>query len=78
MPTTYTDAQIAAMDNVTPEIAGKYLGRTAELIRRGLIQETLPFGSAIKLRRYVYSIPGPALVRYKHYGRVDTQCTNGK
>lgn len=66
---TYTDEQIAAMDNVTPEIAGKYIGKSAEFVRIGLILGKFPFGVAFKKTQYVYHIPGPALVRYKQFGR---------
>lgn len=77
MINTYTDDQIAAMDNVSPIIAGKYLGQTPEVIRRGLIRKEFPFGTAVKLRRYVYCIPGPALVRYKHYGNEGAEMQRG-
>jgi hypothetical protein len=65
---TYTDEQIAAMDNVTPEIAAKYLGTNARIIRQLVRAERVPFGSAVKLKRYVYYISGPALVHFKRYG----------
>ncbi len=73
METRYTDEQIASMDNVSPEIAGKYLGLNPQVIRILLQRGKVNFGTAVKLRRYVYHIPGPALVRYKHYGNVGNE-----
>lgn len=67
------DKQIAAMSNVPVAVAAAYIGKTPEFIRCGLIYRELPFGSAVKLKRYVYNIPGPALVRYKHYGREQSE-----
>lgn len=63
-----TDAEIAAMLNVLPEVAGLYLDKTPQYIRVGLQRERLPFGTAVQGRRWSYSIPGAALVRYKYYG----------
>ena len=68
-----TDEEIAAMPNVLPEVAGLYLDKTPQYIRVGLQRERLPFGTAVQGRRWSYSIPGAALVRYKHYGTMPVQ-----
>ena len=62
------DKLIFEMDNVSPVIAAKYLGKNPQFIRCGLQHGILPFGVAIKNKRWCYNIPGPALVRYKKQG----------
>jgi len=66
---TYTDDDIRRMDNVSTDIAAKYLGKNPQFIRCGLQHGIMPFGIAVKNRRWSYNIPGPALVRYKLFGR---------
>lgn len=62
------DKKISEMANVSPEIAGKYLGKPAQFIRWGLQTGKLPFGVAVKTKRWSYHISGKALVHYKQYG----------
>lgn len=39
---------IEEVETITPEIAGKYLHRSAEFIRAGLRQEKFDFGTAVQ------------------------------
>jgi hypothetical protein len=59
---------IIKLANVSPEVAGKFLGKSAQFIRCGLQSGKLPFGVAIKTKRWSYHISGEALVHYKKYG----------
>jgi hypothetical protein len=71
-----TDTEIASMPNVPPDVAGAYLGKRGQYIRCGLQYGRLPFGTAVKNRRWAYHIPGPALVRYKNYGLINDERSN--
>lgn len=64
----YTDEEIAAMDKVLPAQAAEYLGAASMFVRCGLRNKSLPFGTAIKMKNWVYYISGPALVKYKQSG----------
>ena len=60
--------ELEKLANVSPEVAGKFLGKSAQFIRCGLQSGKLPFGVAIKAKRWSYHISGEALVYYKQYG----------
>lgn len=63
-----TEAEIRKMDNVSPEDAAKFIGKTVDFIRCGLQYQTLPFGCAVKMPggRYSYSISPGLLIAYKN------------
>ena len=65
-----SDEEIAAMRNVPPRVAGDYLGVSESTIRMSIREFRAPFGCAFRGdgHGWVYSIPGPALVRYKQEG----------
>ena len=44
--TTPTDEEILALDNVRPDIAGRYIGWSSPTITNALKQERAPFGFA--------------------------------
>lgn len=64
-----TDEEILSYDNVPVNVAGKYLGTNGQYIRRGLIAQRLPFGTAVDVGgkgRYTYQISPGALFNWKH------------
>jgi hypothetical protein len=65
-----TDDEIISLANVSPEIAGRYLGKSSQYIRSGLQYRLFPFGTAVKHKQWCYQICGPALVKFKREGIV--------
>lgn len=64
-----TDEEILSYDDVPVDIAGLYLGKNAQYIRRGLIAQRFPFGSAVDVGgkgKYTYQISPGALVNWKN------------
>lgn len=66
----YSDDEIYEMDNVSCEVAGKYLGLSGTTIRQALREGRVPFGVAVRSDggHFRYAIPGPALVKFKQEG----------
>lgn len=63
-----TDEEILSYDNVPCEVAARYLGRSGQFIRRGLIAQRFPFGAAVDLSNkghYTFQISPGALVNWK-------------
>lgn len=66
---SYTDEDILAMKKVSIKVASEYTGMSKAVIEQGLIDNSLPFGSAVKrLSKYSYDIRPRALVHYNNFG----------
>ena len=66
--TTPTDEEILALDNVRPDIAGRYIGWSSPTITNALKQERAPFGFAAQnpeTGSWHYNISPGLLVAYK-------------
>ena len=65
---TPTDEEILALDNVRPDIAGRYIGWSSPTITNALKQERAPFGFAAQnpeTGSWHYNISPGLLVAYK-------------
>lgn len=63
-----TAKDILKFDNVPPQVAGKYLGKSVNFIYYGLQDKVLPFGHAVigrKKGRWSYHISPAKLVAYQ-------------
>lgn len=63
-----TDEEILAMDNVRPDIAGRYIGWSSPTVSNALRQERAPFGFAAQnpeTGSWHYNISPGLLVAYK-------------
>lgn len=69
--TKYTDDDIRNMNRITCKVAAEYLGIPVNVLSRGMQQEKLPIGYALKnedsySNSWSYAIVPERLIAYKH------------
>ena len=66
-----SDAELLALEKVTPKDAARYLHTSADTIREGLKQKVFPFGEALQMpgsTEWTFIILPRALIHYSKYG----------
>lgn len=66
-----TDEDILRMDKVTVQTAARYLHKSDEFVRDGIINKELPIGTAFKINgssKWDFDIRPQALVYYNRHG----------